>query len=449
MIMSNAITIRSDRAAGFTLVEVAIVVLIVGLAIATAASAYDQWAQFHRQFVTKRHMSLISDAVERFIDANGRLPCVARADVTRNDPAYGVETDCAAPAGPGVTSVAGRDGIEVRIGTFPVRAIEDTGLPPEQQRQLLYDRALEDGWHQKTTYAVTVPMAANANGYRNGLGAIFVNDAAGNSVVLPAGQAMYALVSHGADGVGAGLPYSTALVQPCSAGSGLDVENCDGDDAVFVRSLLYSENPGAAHFDDFTAYRIKDEVLPLISRYIFEEMECKNDLSEPDPANVYGRRCSTALFTGQETTVTDLDDIPTDGILLYQREITAQRNGKMIVSATIPTRYRTAHVGPTNSSGNQRWEQALIAAIFVNGELKVLGDLVNPYSSADTSAGGAGTVIGFADIVQDQTYGIDIYVFSLGNTLSDTRSGWAGTIRLADHDVVGVVEIMETAVEFP
>lgn len=209
---------------GFTLIELTVVMVIIGLIVAGAAQAFSLWLTQHRLNVTNERIAMIDVALTNYVQENGDLPCAAPR-VDRGVPGYGRESDCTDAAPTGTAQATGRGGRRVRIGAVPVRTLD------------LSDEHMRDGWYNDFTYAVTEVLASDNPLFNNTLGAISVVDETGTSVITPDGSALYAVISHG---------YQRDCV------SGMDAENCDDDDVFSAAQFSTANNSG--FFDDFIAF---------------------------------------------------------------------------------------------------------------------------------------------------------------------------------------------------
>lgn len=254
--------------AGFTLIEVAMVVLIGGLMMAAAATALTNYLKQSRIATTQSRMQDIDTALVQYLSTNGVLPCAASltdapdsATFGRqiaNDPAYPGNTDCYTAAGGAAgtfKNAAGRtvavppfaapDG-KIVIGAVPVRTLN---LP---------DQDIADAWGSRFLYAVSSSLTV-VNGYDPNLGVISVIDSAGADVALntdgTGGAAQYVIVAPGEDRVGA---YSVAgtlgTACPVPATSTLEAYNCSHVN-IFRKTLLAGDQIGANQFDDYVTFR--------------------------------------------------------------------------------------------------------------------------------------------------------------------------------------------------
>lgn len=238
----------SNKQKGFTLIEMAVVMVIAGLLFAFLGSALIAYVQKAKITTTEKRIEEINDALAQYLNINRRYPCVAPTDVAPDTGGFGVEVgacNVGAIAGtietPGAVMGAGG----VRIGSVPTRTLN---LP---------DEFSVDGWGQRFTYAVSMrqatdnPSPPGGTMFTSNGGAIGIEDSTGNSI-YPA--AHYVLVSHGASKEGAFLANGNGRpVGDCTSGS-LDNENCN-DDATFLTTLVTSDRVGAAFYDDYLSYQ--------------------------------------------------------------------------------------------------------------------------------------------------------------------------------------------------
>ena len=148
-------TLRLER--GFTLVEMAMVLIIVGLLLAGLIPTLSSQVDQRRTNETRKTLEETKDALFGFAVANGRLPCPASS--TSN----GVESFC--------TSASGACGIEIFLPPLPahgrcakpydgfVPAVTLGIAPINAQGQLL------DAWENPVRYAITNAKNTSNNFY--------------------------------------------------------------------------------------------------------------------------------------------------------------------------------------------------------------------------------------------------------------------------------------------
>lgn len=270
---------------GFTLVEMAIVTTIVGLIIASAATAYVQWQTWLRYEITKNNIDAVHLAIEDFLGTNGRYPCPSSLQATRTDGSlYGLEPVAGSPAdcntvlavdqnlagdatndlfimagfravdeyidNTGTLQGAGPGTVtpQIRVGMVPFRSL---GL---QENQAF------DGYRNRIYYAVTEHMTSSV-GFDNGTtGTIRIDDDNGQSLTNTPGNVHFLVFSAGENGAGAFNREGTLTACPAAAGA-LENENCDftlaAGDGVF-RQGQYSSSTGVNAMDDRVAFGVSE-----------------------------------------------------------------------------------------------------------------------------------------------------------------------------------------------
>lgn len=294
--MRNILTLKSKpffdfrQTSGFTLVEMAVYLTILGLFTMVAIENYRNYARQNILSENVMKETAIHDALSDFVVANGRLPRPARPNLSPTDPNSGQEISDSIHSVP----IGGNDGV-IKVVTGKIDAkwptddfMPDTNLDPDpvliggslpyKALRLTYDDTL-DAWGNQLSYTVSAHMTDENKFHYEG-GTIGYKRYAEDDSVTPSawnlenvassrsdgggasqqGNFLFAVISHGADGKGA-YNYSGDLVAPCT-GSDLDVENCD-DDADFISANwadtpIYSLGDNADYFDDgFSLFSIE------------------------------------------------------------------------------------------------------------------------------------------------------------------------------------------------
>ncbi len=195
---------KKRRNTGFSLVELSVVLLVVGLVTATSMQIYNAFAKAKPMRVTLAHQDDVKVALERFLATEKRLPCPALLTLAPDAVNAGIE-DCSGAAG------------AVFIGAVPYAT-----LSIELKKSY-------DGWHRKLQYAVTQSLTDAAT--YNAVGAITVKDYSTSADITTTGHVV--VLSQGRSGFGAYMPDGV-LFAPCgSAADGHDYKNCDNN-SVFV-----------------------------------------------------------------------------------------------------------------------------------------------------------------------------------------------------------------------
>lgn len=270
---------------GFTLIEMAIVITILGFIIAATTTAYVQWQTWLQQETTRTNVEDAHAAIQDFLSTNGRYPCPASLQADRTDGAlYGLEPtganscnnvvagniDMSVPLDgiPDIYVAAGARAVEeyidnagnaqdggdgpggvlatpqIRIGMIPFRAL---GIDEEQAY---------DGHRNRLYYAVTDHMASSI-GFDNGTtGTIsIVGDDGVTSLTGTNGDVHFLVFSAGENGAGAFNREGVQLA--CPAGIAIENENCDLNDATF-RLGNYSTANGVNAMDDRMAFGVSE-----------------------------------------------------------------------------------------------------------------------------------------------------------------------------------------------
>lgn len=228
---------------GFSLTELSIVIVIIGLFFSSAVQLYEIYIIKQKFITTTNRLDDAKKALADFINKNGRLPCPAPLDAKPDTADYGAES-CTASAGlfqvDGARDLDGVTGPDpVLIGTLPTRALN---LP---------NISMQDGYKQRLLYAVTQSLTNSATFNRDN-GAINIKDKSGNSVITPEGSGQFIVLSHGENGIGS-YTNNGVVRRPC-AGTALDVANCLNNASTFIYSTEISSKEGAGEYDDYAAY---------------------------------------------------------------------------------------------------------------------------------------------------------------------------------------------------
>lgn len=260
--MSGSVTgaARNCRQAGYTILESAIVMVVVGLMMASFATAYNIYLKTQAEQKTDNNASQVINALDNYLIQAGSYPCPARSDALRTDVDYGVAGDCTSTA-VAVGNCASGICVETSNRAGPALAAPRVrrGMVPFRTLALPEETA-EDGYKTRFDYVVTEALAVPST-YNQKNGAIDVQDAAGTSLVKPptgtGGSVHYLLIGKGPDRLG-GYTRFGVQASPCPTGT-LDAENCNTSttspaDLAIYRMAEYSEARGATHFDDYVKY---------------------------------------------------------------------------------------------------------------------------------------------------------------------------------------------------
>ncbi|MCB1551590.1 MAG: hypothetical protein KDJ26_06285, partial [Alphaproteobacteria bacterium] len=252
---------------GYTLIEMAIAIIVIGLLLGSGLSLYSHHIQSKISEDTIINVSYSSDRIQSFRSNHGRYPCPAPLNVARTDPDYGKESDCNGAAISALNPGDCAGGICVEQGlrtvlpdSTPLTASERrviVGALPFRSLQVDEDKTF-DGYKNRILYSVSL-QATSQTTFDESKGAITIHDQNGNPLTLIDGSVLFSVLSHGKNELGA---YSNMgiLVQPC-AGTTLDKENCNAGfasgtgstDSLYIASQE-SSALGTTYFDDTVNY---------------------------------------------------------------------------------------------------------------------------------------------------------------------------------------------------
>ena len=235
------------RQSGFTLIELAIVMTVSALLLVGAARAANVVQQSRQESVTKETQTDIVEALQAFLDKNGRLPCPAPLTALPDSDTFGYEVTDRCNQNAGFAGTFRDDGPRgrVRIGAVPTRSLN------------IADEKAFDGWGRRMTYAVSAALADATISYDGGNGGIGLVDGGGNPIVTPPDSGVMVVVSHGKSANGAWLRIGSA--RPCNAGR-QDGENCNR--CYRFRSALRADD----NFDNIVRFSFPDDRLFHIAR---------------------------------------------------------------------------------------------------------------------------------------------------------------------------------------
>lgn len=268
---------------GFSLIETAIGLLIIGIIM---APMLDEYAAYKNSLIvdtTKGNLSIVKDALQKYATNTGWYPAPASPGLNSTNVNFGVQTPLALAALP---ACAGNDTVAcktacianagsncvakanppVLIGDVPFATL---GLPKQY---------ILDGWGRKFTYAVSSDLTTlgGAASFDDNGGVILVLDMANKGPGYIPGpppastgtgedKAHYVVLSHGKDGIGA-FTLDAVNTGAC-AGASKDLDNCNGNGqfnngygAYYdIKGILQynrqeSVPAGATHYDDYVVY---------------------------------------------------------------------------------------------------------------------------------------------------------------------------------------------------
>lgn len=293
---------KAKNNAGFTLIELSLVILIMGMIVLPIFKLLNL-ADFEKR---KRQDTIRMEMLHRITWNYGlssyRYLCPADPTLSPVHPEYGVgkravpgdfTSPCDIPALPGTAGygwIPGIDGRIVLYGMFPIRDVINDSMknsnpllpgPTSFTADMLQNIKNEreefkdifetfslntayDSWGRAYTYAVTFELTENAT-FDPLNGAISIQDEFGNSLVDPDDPdlgAHFAIISHGPDGRGGYMPSGQQYFACPGVGASVDRANCNWDEDSIVVSGISAYAPGANYYDDKIRYyaKVKEEL---------------------------------------------------------------------------------------------------------------------------------------------------------------------------------------------
>lgn len=232
-----------SRTQGFTLIEIAIVLVVIGLLLSGGLLAIAPVLQSSRVTETNSKLDLLEDALILHAIVNGCLPCPATGTVLSETGTAGQAVDDAA----------------YNTGCADNNCAAAQGVVPWQNLGISEAEAT-DGFGYRISYAVdNTVVLANGMDRTGGYpaGTLSVNNTAAVSLTT---AAAYVLISHGDDN---SLAFATGsgaqTIDP--NGSANQLENANAD-TTFVQDVFFNL-AGAAHFDDIVRWRTAPMVVQL------------------------------------------------------------------------------------------------------------------------------------------------------------------------------------------
>jgi prepilin-type N-terminal cleavage/methylation domain-containing protein len=140
-----------SKQSGFTLVEMAVVIAVVGALFMLLLAVVVPWFEYSRRIATENRMTVIARELALYAIDNNTLPCPGSPDTTPTpaESPYGFERD-SGPDGADIDTDCSR--VEHRFGIVPFRTL---GLNEQDVR---------DGWGNYFTYHVTPVFALHPGG---------------------------------------------------------------------------------------------------------------------------------------------------------------------------------------------------------------------------------------------------------------------------------------------
>ena len=247
------VTLKSKRTAGFTLVEIAVVVTIMAILLAMGLATANSVMQSAQRSTTQEKESAIKDALVAYFLSNHRFPCPDTGSNVGNTGRDGLENRVAGGVVPDVTTDCA-----AQIGTVPYLTL---GIARSQALDgygnfITYRLDMPRGWHRTTTFQNPGPPVTSLCPVV-GITTAFAGGFQVNSAPATVeGQfAAVVLISHGANGLGAWNQGNTNNSQNAAPATADELGNTQLNPAgpAAYRAYAYSDvvaNP----FDDIVSF---------------------------------------------------------------------------------------------------------------------------------------------------------------------------------------------------
>lgn len=245
---SNTMIVKNrNKDDGYSLIELAIALVVIGLVIVPAVAMYQVQMVQERLDETDETVHESSMSMGGFRSLYGRYPCPASLTAVPGDLDYGLEArddvtkDCIAPAaGLCVAGICAADsnhpsGGEVLIGALPFKTLN------------MQEFEAYDPYGQRVTYAVSDTLS-RVDTFDMGDGRITILAKDGTHLTETPHGGHFAIMSYGESGEG-GYTKNGVLNLPCPA-IGDEADNCDMD-ATFVFGEI--DDDYSHHMDFFSS----------------------------------------------------------------------------------------------------------------------------------------------------------------------------------------------------
>jgi len=380
---------------GFTLIEVAMVILIAGLMMTGILGAINTLRKSTGLNETSERLNTIEIALRTFILRNNRLPCPANKKLDVENQDWGVEYDTGVAGD--CDDALGTDG--TYLGVLPLRSLE-------------FNDEFLDSWDHHYTYHIleeaTQPNAVTNTLWPNDVFDVLTN-AVGTTTRFPNDKPILIIVSHGPNGSGAWMRTtedettgSPVAAPPITALN--ELENLDGD--VIYVNADYSA-------DDETPF--DDLVIALTESRLLRPLEEQGVLKTKDHLTRYKMELIVNSIYGFSTG----DTIDPDG---------AREPFIDAVSIGVP--------GPGGGPGGPG---GLVTIKFFDGSCRCVGEEAPAGYSVDFCTNGCRSIrhrIPYADS-SDPVNGTedsadldsDLPYDDLGLDASDVIDGWGNRIQ--------------------
>ncbi len=222
--MSN----RLNNIRGFSLIELAIVVMVIGITIGAGLTVLSQYSSQSKITQTKLRIEAILDVINEYADEYNSLPCPASYTAPFGSNAHGL-ADCGAAYSGGGTVMG---------------AVPTTNLG-------LYPTMSMDGWGRRMTYIVKSAATTPSTGLDTAVGSLEL-DLKDYTGATDYSEVVVIVMSHGENGYGAYNGRGSSRVATTNAIQ-QEINNTDPD-------LQFNSSVSVAGFDDIVYFWTLDQI---------------------------------------------------------------------------------------------------------------------------------------------------------------------------------------------
>ncbi|HNQ92826.1 MAG TPA: prepilin-type N-terminal cleavage/methylation domain-containing protein [Alphaproteobacteria bacterium] len=257
--INNTTSDRRTRSDGFSLIEVAIVLLILGILIVPAIYLYNIGIQTQRHSQKEASIKAATMALTKYALLHGRYPIPADPGIAMGAPTFGHSAPIPAGGPPPpwpdcqLGTTAANEVCRTTANTYLGRSVLIGVLPFAELNVPL--NSVIDPDKNLITYAITESMTDTTTYNESGGGVIVLNSVGAQIYAGASSRSHFAVVINGDDRAGA---YAQNGSQPIACpGASLDSENCDRDGTFRSNiipgtiSIQINEGNTANHFDDY------------------------------------------------------------------------------------------------------------------------------------------------------------------------------------------------------
>jgi prepilin-type N-terminal cleavage/methylation domain-containing protein len=239
-----------NRLRGFTLIEVAIVLVVIGLVVSGGLFAVSPVLQSAKISETKQKMARVETALQAYVISNSCLPC----------PAVGTTASGGANAGRSQGTASGF----YTTGCEATGCVLLGGVVPWNTLGIAEDEA-SDGWGRRFTYKLGAGITATSSMTRTTsfptvTTSLTIEEPVAGVDLITANVA-YAIISHGVDGsFGYALYTGATLGDRYGQGATSVGQDVNGENSRIVATGPVSASNGIGYFDDLVTFRTAAQI---------------------------------------------------------------------------------------------------------------------------------------------------------------------------------------------